>query len=293
MKTFEYQEIDLDKNSWKMRFKESFKMLYQRPILSFVPFFIISYLLLFVFLPINTSLTIKITMFALVYIIPLLSFEFCTSNDYSKIPFKDSNYLFSEPIKKFYIYLTILIFTILFIIFAFSMFSAFLDFIFPLSNNNSENVSEPLLNNKDQHNESTLFWFHFFMKIIGVTFLAMIMLLGYMILLFVYLILHAVKLHDFSNSLKLLELALDGLEKNVKLFPFIGLFSFLQSWSIFPLADYPVITLILWTFFSSLGVILLYLISKEMSGGGSKLEKKESLLKNISTPQPKLANTEG
>lgn len=292
MKSFEYEEIELNMDSWKSRFKESFKMFYQRPILSFLPFFIISYVMFVELMYFNTQFTINIALFLSVFVIPLLSFELCTSNDNSKVPFKDSGYLISNPIKTVYTVVAIILAVVVTVIFALSMLENLMEFIFPiLKSNPVEEISKfPII--EKSYPETALLIVNLLYKMLGAIFTTVFMSISYILVFFIYLILHVVKMHDLSDNSKLIEMAMEGFDKNAKLIMFIGVFSLVQSCTVFFIADYRIVTVILWAVFSSFGVILCYLLSKEISGGGSKLEEKKSLLSGLFQKQQQLVNLE-
>jgi hypothetical protein len=293
MKSFEYEEIELDNVSWKNRLKEGLKMFYQRPVLSFIPFLIITYLIFFKLFYIDVSLTIGMSLLLSIYIIPLLTFELCVSNDNSKIPFRGSYYLKSEPIRIFYLILTLLIVSFLAAIFALTIFGEFLEYIFPFLKDSPMESEGVLPFNKEEYSSLALTIVDFAFKMLGAVFTTMFLSIGYLLLFFVYLILHVSKMYNLSGGIILIKLAFDGLDKNAKLILFIGGYSFLQSFSMFFLKEYRIVAVILWSIFSSYGVILCYLISKEISGGGSKLEEKKSIIREVFESQPKLINLEG
>lgn len=152
MQNFEYQDIDFSKNSWKPRFKEGIKMLYQRPFYSFVPYLIISYLLLGLMFSYDVRLSIKIIMFSALYIMPLLSFEFSWANDNSKIPFQNFKDVICGSVGVFYIRITAIFMFYLIIILGISVIIEVVEYIFPfLKSDSSMQTPLPVENKKTDY----------------------------------------------------------------------------------------------------------------------------------------------
>lgn len=86
----------------------------------------------------------------------------------------------------------------------------------------------------------------------------------------------------FIGTIASTPIKIPEINEAVKYATFIFLSTILSSLIIFL---EPKVFFIFWSFFSSFGIALCYIIAKKMSGGGNKLEQKESSLGRIFTQQ--------
>ena len=89
MNSFEFKEFEV--KDIKKFIIPSLKMIFRRPLYSFVPFFIIGYLAAIMFAN-NVMFTVFGFVFCCLFVMPFVAFELAYSNDYSKIPFNNINY---------------------------------------------------------------------------------------------------------------------------------------------------------------------------------------------------------
>lgn len=107
MSSFEFKEFEV--KDIKKFIAPSLKMIFRRPLYSFLPFFIIGYLAAIMFTN-NTIFTIFGIIFCGLFVMPFVVFELSYSNDYSKIPFNNINYFENEFLLRISVYLKKLFF---------------------------------------------------------------------------------------------------------------------------------------------------------------------------------------
>ena len=102
MNSFEFKEFEV--KDIKKFIVPSLKMIFRRPLYSFVPFFIIGYLAAIMFAN-NVMFTVFGFVFCGLFVMPFVAFELAYSNDYSKIPFNNINYFKNEFLLGISVYL--------------------------------------------------------------------------------------------------------------------------------------------------------------------------------------------
>jgi hypothetical protein len=268
--TFEYKKFDIKKT--KTYFKNAFRLMFRRPIYSFLPFLSLTVILYFFYgfsfeLGLISMLTFSVTL------VPLMALDFSYSNDFSKIPFKSIKYNELHIVKDFFIAIFVPLFRYIVLFLVIIFIGEVYEFFFP-----PEVLSQEVIKEKEQVKSSNILFVLF--AIIITAALTILSFLGYAIVFSFNLIslptlLKSVPQENelnllFDNSIK------DNVVEFIKIF---GVLSFIQA-LLFIFLPMP-FSLLSWALTTSFGISLCYVITKDMSGGEDGLKNKESLFNTL------------
>lgn len=260
MEAFKYKNIDLKKR--KQYMSDAWKLMFRRPLYSFVPFFIIAFLSILAVYAVPKFSIYLLILFGM-FIVPIVSFEMSYSNEYSKIPFNNVDYIRSNGIlnliKHFKVEFFLVFFTCVFI--------SYLE-------TSKELKSSP------EEIEPNIIMIIIFTIILTLSASSIFTYLYRIIFLF-----NNIYIPFLNKDIKQDEVLANMARKNEKqnlnkfvkcLFPisFICNLAYFYTTLFF---NSVFLSSIIWGFFSAYGVALTYIISKDVCGEDTKLKEKKKI----------------
>jgi hypothetical protein len=282
MQGFQYETLCGD--DFALQLKQAGKLLFQRPLFSFLPFILITTLLVMAQYWVSTRFATNTALIMAAFIMPLIALEMTYSNDQSTIPFRNQSLTRNASLHTYYLTWFITVMTILALMLASNIIGTVAEWLFPQTS--SENM--PAIT-QESWNEPP---FRVLMNIlIGFT-ASCFCYVAYILTFIIMLAVLPTRLHDINHSKCLLSQSSDALIANIyalnlRIMPL----SFANGATILFMPDWIIVHIITWAIFTSYGLSLLYLMGKQMCGGGSKLAEKQSLIARLfQKPQVSVAS---